>query len=302
LKYIYLQRDELSCRSRTRNFGCKLCEGEYIVFIDSDILVRENYLSELERCFSVRKDMAVMGARINLKSEIPYESVADQSVFDQYSFDKVKSDMYEVRHFMFRDMSYNSYCGISPWLKFFTCNVAVPKYWFDKIGGFDEKYKGWGMEDNDLGYRFLKEGIKIIVNSKLEVIHQFHENSNSLKTPADRTIEYHRNIDYFIGKFPEAFANIPRTVVYDLFDGKEKDIPRDRENFIGKVYIKFDEVPRLEGIKTTILHLSERDNLDIVVEDFVENTDLDIWIQLLNNPRSIPKYYPTSKALKCDFE
>ncbi|HEX3028860.1 MAG TPA: glycosyltransferase [Clostridia bacterium] len=299
LKYIYLQRDELSCRSRTRNFGCKLAEGEYIIFIDSDILVREDYLLELERCYSVRKDMAVIGTRLNLNNEISYNSVADGSVFNKYRFDTVGFDQYEIRHFMFDEMSYNLYSETPPWIKFYSCNAVVPKWCFDKTGGFDEEYKGWGMEDNDLGYRLYKEGLKMIASSKMEALHQFHGTSDPFAVPVDRSNEHRRNIDYFIDKFPEAFI-FPRAAVYDLFEGRGKDILRPDKPPAEKISIKFSEISKLNDIKSAILELCEKDNLEIVVEDYVEATDLDIWIQLLESPRSIPKYYPMSKRFKKD--
>lgn len=295
MKYTYIQKNELSCRSRTRNAGSKLAEGKYLIFIDSDILVREDYLLELDRCYKMMDEMAVIGTRLNLKNEIPYDYVLDKSVFEKYTFEKVDIDYYEVRHFMFDKISYNSYSEIPPWLKFFSCNAVVPKSYFDKAGGFDEKYKGWGMEDNDLAYRLCNEGLKIIINSKMEVLHQFHANVDNSGIPMDKKVEFQRNIDYFISKFPDAF-NMPRESVYDFFSGKNHlECSKDGTE---KILIEFDEKIRLKDIKSTVLQMCRRDKVDIEVIDYVEDTDLDVWIQLLKDVKSIPKYYPASKRLK----
>jgi GT2 family glycosyltransferase len=301
LKYIYLQRDEVSCRGRARNMGRQLADAKYIIFIDSDILVREDYLFELERCFSMEEDLAVIGTRLYLSQEIPYDTVLDKSVFRKYSFDKVDCVQYEIRHLMFNHMSYNSHCGIPPWLKFFSCNAVAPKKYLDRIGGFDEKYKGWGMEDNDLGYRLSLEGLNIVINSRMEVLHQFHGKVDPSGIPIDKKNEFHKNIDYFMKKFPEAFP-ISRAKVYDFFEGKVSNAFGLDSDSAEKILINFNDIAKLENIKSKILQLCMRDKLEIVVEDEVEATDLDIWIQLLKNPRSIPKYYPVSKRLKESFD
>lgn len=53
LKYIYLERCMDSCRSRAINYGIKMAEGEIIIFIDADIIVKKDYLVRVEKCFSI---------------------------------------------------------------------------------------------------------------------------------------------------------------------------------------------------------------------------------------------------------
>lgn len=299
LKYIYLPREKSSCRSRIRNAGAKIAEAKYLIFLDADILVREDYLAELKRCFSIDENVSVIGTRLMLPSIVPYESVLDKSVFEKCSFDRVDHNYYEDRHFLFNIVSYNPNSRIDPWMMFYSCNIVVPKQQFDKVGGFDENYKGWGMEDIDLGCSLTNEGFKIVISSKLEGLHQFHGQSDRGTIPIGKKEEYRKNIDYFLEKFPEGYG-MPREILYKLLFFEIGYIPRVNTESFEKILIKFFDKEKLEHIKSVILQLCVREGLDIVVEDYVESTDLDIWIQLLDF-KIAPKYYPASR-LKSDLE
>ncbi len=42
-----------------------------------------------------------------------------------------------------------------------SCNLAVPRAAFERVGGFDESFTGWGYEDSDLTIRLLNLGLRI---------------------------------------------------------------------------------------------------------------------------------------------
>lgn len=44
---------------------------------------------------------------------------------------------------------------------FYSCNCSVPAEIFCALGGFDERYEGWGGEDIDLGWRLTKSGVPL---------------------------------------------------------------------------------------------------------------------------------------------
>ena len=39
--------------------------------------------------------------------------------------------------------------------------VALPRTWFEELGGYDESFQGWGFEDDDLVFRGNARGLKI---------------------------------------------------------------------------------------------------------------------------------------------
>ena len=57
-----------------------------------------------------------------------------------------------------------------------TCNLSLYKVDFTNIGGFDESYIGWGLEDSDLIVRLINSGVykKKIIRGAV-VFHLWHE-------------------------------------------------------------------------------------------------------------------------------
>ena len=62
------------------------------------------------------------------------------------------------------------------WKKVQTCNLSLYKSDFIKIGGFDESYMGWGLEDSDLIVRLINSGVykKKIIRGAV-VFHLWHK-------------------------------------------------------------------------------------------------------------------------------
>lgn len=292
--YIYLERTQGSSRSKTRNTGIMAAKGEIIVFLDSDILVKEDYVSQVLGYFAIDKDILLVGHRIMLTEEVTPEDLSEDNLYSGEKFRIKCFDNFEVRHALFLDASYNSRRNKYPWIHVYSCNMAVGRELLDRAGYFDEAFKGWGLEDLELGYRLYKCGAKVITGVKIEVYHQPHTTiiNNDSKAQEEREKEVEANTLYFIEKHPEAF-DYPTPVVLDYFKGKSNEIRLDIEYGVKtEIEINFRDRSELDSVKAGILKSTDRENCVVVVYDYVEDTDLDIWIQLLEGVKTIPRYYP----------
>ncbi len=299
LKYIYLERCMDSCRSRARNYGIKMAEGEIIIFIDADIIVKKDYLERVEKCFSMDNNIVLIGLRVMLPQDIPFEMVQDGSVFETYSFDCERYELHEFRYDILNELSYNASSIQSPFLYGQSCNLIAPKKWLEEVNGFDEDFKAWGLEDIELCYRLWKIGLKFIIDSKLEVLHQFHWVEEKV-VEVSKIAGVVENTRLFLLKHSNIF-DIPEEKVYELFISLANNfwytekLPSDSVN---RIEIDFKDQSSLEKLKQTIIMMSDLADNHIVVYDYLENTDLDIWIQLLGRRISTPRYYPMSRKLK----
>ena len=296
LKYIYLEREPCSSRGRARNFGWKAAQGQNIVFIDADIIVKPTHLSELDRFYTYRRNVVVLGTRLML----PKGAVIDfDNLFQIYDFNRKKLTLIDTAYFVYNSLSYNISLVRTPGILFSTCNSAVPKECLEKINGFDESYIGWGIEDMDLGCRLHKlDNLQLVVSSRLEVLHQYHKHGPNLDE------EVKRNKAIFENKLPYGTENIPMGMEIEIWDVLV--IPDDiyLERFSGikpgkknKAVLEFRDREKLDQLKDNIIRLSEQQGLNIEVHDYCENTDLDIWIQLLKGINSIPQYFPQSRKI-----
>lgn len=295
LKYIYLERETGSCRSRARNFGWKAAEGEVIVFIDADIIVKNTHLLELERFYRCESNLALIGLRIML----PRGAIIDfENLYQTYGFDRRKLTLLDKTYFIYNLLSYNINKIRSPGILYATNNCTVPRKILESMGGFDEKYIGYGYEDQDLACRLLKlDNIKFALNHRLEVFHQYHPHHDYVQE------EFKANGKLFFGKFPFTEGNLPMSAEVDIWGAMamtdEEFIKRFEINHqkSRQVLIEHNGSIEIEQIKTKIVKLSQQEGLDIIVNDYVEQDDLDVWIQLLGKRKSTPKYFPMSKKI-----
>lgn len=298
LKYVYLERCEDSCRSRARNLGMKNAEGEILIFIDADIIIRKDYLKEVERYYCTNNEFVLVGPRIMIPHDITYETVQSGQVFEEFTFDCSRDELHEFRYGVFNELSYNASAIMYPFLYGQSCNLAVPKKWLEKVNGFDEDLKAWGLEDIEAVYKLWKEGLKFYINSKLEVLHQFHWFEGKI-VEDDKIAGVEENTRLFLLKHSNIF-DIPEEKVYELFKGlaiRFWYVEKQISEYTNRIVIEFKDRNTLEDLKETIAALSNRKGLEIIINDHIEDTDLDIWIQFLGRRNSTPKYYPVSRKL-----
>ncbi|MCL1467113.1 glycosyltransferase family 2 protein [Argonema galeatum] len=120
-----------------RNLGVKKATGDTIVFIDSDLVVTENFLQ----------------AHANALVE-GYSTVGSDRLFtygrviNTCNFDHPTAEPYKVTDF---SAAY-----------FATGNVAIARHWLEEAGLFDTRFQLYGWEDLELGVRLKKFGLKLI--------------------------------------------------------------------------------------------------------------------------------------------
>ena len=120
-----------------RNLGVKSAKGDTIVFIDSDLVVTENFLP-------AHVDALITGAeKLNGDRLFTYGWVINTC-----NFEDPTSASYKVTDF---SAAY-----------FATGNVAIAKKWLNKAGLFDTQFQLYGWEDLELGVRLKKLGLKLI--------------------------------------------------------------------------------------------------------------------------------------------
>jgi glycosyltransferase involved in cell wall biosynthesis len=120
-----------------RNLGVEKATGDTIIFIDSDLVVTEQFLQ-------AHADALVQGEK-QLGSNKLFTYGA---VINTCNFDNPTSEPYKITDF---SAAY-----------FATGNVAIARNWLEQAGLFDTRFQLYGWEDLELGVRLKQLGLKLI--------------------------------------------------------------------------------------------------------------------------------------------
>ncbi|MBI1241473.1 glycosyltransferase family 2 protein [Umezakia ovalisporum] len=120
-----------------RNLGVEKALGQIIIFIDSDLVVLNNFLeAHGEALVQGRKKLGGDGF-------FTYGAVINTCNFDDPTAEPYKITDFSAAFFA-------------------TGNVAIPKHWLEKAGLFDNSFQLYGWEDLELGVRLKKLGLQLI--------------------------------------------------------------------------------------------------------------------------------------------
>lgn len=194
LRYI---KNEWGGRSAARNTGINATEGEICVFVDDDILAKEDFLENHAKIHKQYPNSIVRG---------PIVLITEYKIPDY----KVKPS----------DFSGALFC---------TCNASAPVGALKDLGGFDESFKEYGYEDNDMGWRLYSYGLKRRFNMNAVVYHyKPHKTNPTLEGDIKNSKEMARSAIMFKNKNRHwktklsSRANFFDITMFKLFGGNEK--------------------------------------------------------------------------------
>ncbi len=164
LKVLYIKSGRGTTGSR--NVGIRSCSGDYIVFIDNDVIVSKGWLRGLERVAEGSSDIGLVGAKIlRASGEIYYCSRYMGAKLDGGRV--VEMGLQKMKIYRGDDPEVNMEEEVV-WYP--TTTLLVKKEVIERVGGFDE-YLFLVDEDKDLCLRAREAGYKIIYAPSVEVVH-----------------------------------------------------------------------------------------------------------------------------------
>jgi hypothetical protein len=86
------------------------------------------------------------------------------------------------------------------WWAFLSAHCSFKRKDLDEIGGWDSSYSGWGVEDNELGYRAHKRGFSFVYAQDLKGFHIDHPITHD--EYIEKCASALRNLRLFCSTFP----------------------------------------------------------------------------------------------------
>lgn len=155
------QADEGFRAAKCRNNGIREATGDYLVFGDQDIVVARTYIARLAAAARPREFLVGLPVRLDAERTA---RVTDQMVRDGAVGTLVTgAEARAVRKQYRKDAWYRLLhrVGLRPIGPKLRSGVfAAWKADLLGINGFDEEYRGWGNEDDNLGLRLHRAGIR----------------------------------------------------------------------------------------------------------------------------------------------
>jgi glycosyltransferase involved in cell wall biosynthesis len=144
--------------ARTRNAGARLTQSDYLLCLDGDcILPRDHVAAYLERR---RPGRALLGYCVRL----PEETSAQLDAATIATTDLAALTPASERRLLaqrFRKAWWQAALRHPSKPRLVGCNYGIWRRDFETINGCDERFVGWGQEDDDLGLRLRAAGVRL---------------------------------------------------------------------------------------------------------------------------------------------
>lgn len=145
------QPDDAFRAARVRNLAALKTDADHLVFVDGDCLLPPTFVEKHRKL--IRQNALVAGGRYLAGTQETQVLLGGMVDVDAELFNTAK----------FKSFTLGPLRDLRPrnWRAVRTCNFAVMRSEFLKVGGFDESYIGWGREDTDLVVRLINSGLTV---------------------------------------------------------------------------------------------------------------------------------------------
>ncbi|MFP4401417.1 MAG: glycosyltransferase, partial [Candidatus Woesearchaeota archaeon] len=188
IKYVF-QEDKGFRAGQARNLGAKKAKGNYLIFINDDIIPMPNLIKNYAKELNSHDIIIGYTSGYTVNDKI-YDSKKIKNLIDS-DYQKLKKLklIHEFRDSWFDNKNMNTSEKTKDIWKIFTAtNFAIKKEIFDKEK-FDERFSGWGVEDEEWSYRMMKKGYSMKASKRCITIHLPHEHEKLNNIYTDKKVD-----------------------------------------------------------------------------------------------------------------
>jgi glycosyltransferase involved in cell wall biosynthesis len=163
-----------------RNMGVRASSGRWLVFADGDCVPFPDFLAEHARA---RDEACFLAGDRYLLEEDEARAVTVESVRSGAAFANAPTrEKRRLRNLAAKNALYG-WTRLKPDRpKLLTSNVSLSREAFFSVNGLDERFRGWGREDDDLRRRLVRRGARPrSVVGRANLLHLWHPPVASFK-------------------------------------------------------------------------------------------------------------------------
>lgn len=176
LAISYTYQEDLGFRAAlARNAGAGLATGEIFVFLDSDALPGPGFVAAHVEAHVDPDVHAVAGYAYgyNPAGGMPglTEALASAPPEDVVARLGGEDGMRDMRQDSLVEYGFDLNRCPLPWIRFWPMNCSIRSADFWAVGGFNEDFEGWGLEDNEFAFRMHQKGIPFHFSQQAWIVH-----------------------------------------------------------------------------------------------------------------------------------
>lgn len=147
-------------QAAARNVGIREATGEIILFADDDIIPAPELLAEHLRWHDRHANL-----RVAVMGYVEWSPEVRPTPFMRWF--GLDGPLFAYGHF-------GGKVELDDFRVFYSCNASLKTEFLRQTGSFDEDFQGYGYEDAELGYRLMKNGMRLLYNPAALAYHYKH--------------------------------------------------------------------------------------------------------------------------------
>lgn len=268
-QFHYIRNVERMGRAFTRNRGIKVASGDILIFLDSEMIIDTDFVTNHVKHHLVHTNRVVTGAmhlkgiytvyypdfsrgshhrlRALLKQDRslytrfkPYikKAIAKNRAIPLITKKDIAIGLHKKLSFQrpyFPEVIQKFGCNLLnyklPWTAFLSGNVSLRKELITRAGGFDEGFKGWGFEDWEMGFRLHQIGGEFLAEPHAYSYHQEHP----VFYPSVNK-EMYTNYRYYQSKHPYFETSLHSTFFLGLINRIDEHVMVEQYQLLEREY------------------------------------------------------------------
>jgi GT2 family glycosyltransferase len=214
VKYVALYGERIG---KARNLGIRKASGELVIFINGDEIADRNFVSgHYDTYKKLGRPVIQFGLTKQVFEDNEKGFPENNELFrsgirywltepEKYGLEKGKSYYYikDIRLKMLEPYCYDFDKVHYKMIFTKTSNLSVPMECIKRYGALDEDFRGQEIEDWEFGYRMMKNGVEIVYNPQVSVLHLYEKEQYDSK----RYCEWKNNLDTMLNKYNDRFLD-----------------------------------------------------------------------------------------------
>jgi glycosyltransferase involved in cell wall biosynthesis len=172
--------------ARIRNRAFAAAKGDYIIQLDGDLVLESHFV--LDHLAMARPGAFFSGSRTMVDEALTGRLLRKEVTPDEIPRHRqhLGKRHNAVRSVLLRNLSYLFQRSRRNYKYVLGCNMAFWKSDLVKVNGYNESFKGWGKEDNELAVRLLNAGLALrFIKFGAVVYHLYHKVADLSAVPAN---------------------------------------------------------------------------------------------------------------------